>query len=222
MQEVGTPRAEGPRARPEGDGAGRGGVDQAAERAGEFGRLRDRPERDFDPCKRVGRGGVRRLEGQRARSEDGRADFEREFARRVVLQLQEDVAGALTLTSEDLSGRDEGGRGRDGRRKVVLEKDLPLLNGLESLREAEFFRSAESFEFGVREEEDARVRQDGELSFAFDEVLDILLELLPIQPFKLGAELSVAKKTRSAGALRFPRSGARTSAGVFPFVETSH
>lgn len=113
-----------------------------------------------------------------------------------MLQLQEDVAGALTLTSEDLSGRDEGGRGRDGRRKVVLEKDLPLLNGLESLREAEFFRSAESFEFGVREEEDARVRQDGELSFAFDEVLDILLELLPIQPFKLGAELGVAKKKK--------------------------
>jgi hypothetical protein len=38
----------GPRARPEGDGAGRGGVDQAAERAGEFGRLRDRPERGSD------------------------------------------------------------------------------------------------------------------------------------------------------------------------------
>lgn len=107
----------------------------------------------------------------------------------------------------------------------MLEKDLPLLNGLESLREAEFFRSAESFEFGVREEEDARVRQDGELSFAFDEVLDILLELLPIQPFKLGAELGVAKKktVSEVGPLSPPcRSGARTSAGVFPFVETSH
>lgn len=126
-----------------------------------------------------------------------------------MLQLQEDVAGSLTLASEDLGRRDDGGRGRDGRRKVVLEKDLPLLDGLESLREAEFLGSAEAFEFGVREEEDARVRQDGELSFALDEVLDILLELLPIQPFKLGAELSVANPVSWGSPREFPRRCAR-------------